>query len=373
MAGTMPAGTPRRKTPEWFRLALLQWYDKYARALPWRATGGQRPDPYHVWLSEVMLQQTTVPAVIPYFGKFVDKWPTIQALATAGDDDVMQAWAGLGYYARARNLLKCARTVCALHDGQFPDDYDKLLALPGIGDYTAAAISAIAFNRVATVIDGNVDRVVARYFAILDPLPDSKPQIRERAETLFEGGGANGRSGDFAQAMMDLGATICTPRNPHCALCPVLEGCAGARQKIAATLPARRERPAPPRRAGYIYWITNANGDVLLEKRQESGLLGGMTGLPTSDWVDWPGHTRKWPEISHISATKACENVSMKKDVRVRHTFTHFHLELQGVFMRAPGGRFSVPGGCFWASPDSLRDIGFPTVFKKFVRMASVE
>lgn len=373
MAGTMPRRAGTDKTPEWFRRVLLQWYDKYARVLPWRSTGGQPPDPYHVWLSEVMLQQTTVPVVIPYFGKFVDKWPTVQDLAAARDDDVMQAWAGLGYYARARNLLKCARAVCDTYQGRFPSDYDNLLALPGIGDYTASAISAIAFNRMATVIDGNVDRVVARYFAITDPLPGSKPQIRKNATELFESGTLTGRPGDFAQAMMDLGAIICTPRSPGCSACPVFDGCAARRKGIAASLPAKKAKPVPPRRVGYIYWITNVKGDVLLEKRQGSGLLGGMTGVPTTDWVEWPDHMRQWPRISHISAIKVCENISMKKDVRVRHSFTHFRLELQGVFLRAPEDRFVVPKGCFWVASDSLPAIGFPTVFKKFVRMTGIE
>jgi A/G-specific adenine glycosylase len=320
-----------------------------------------------------MLQQTTVPAVIPYFGKFVDKWPTVQDLAAAADDDVMQAWAGLGYYARARNLLKCARVVTEQHGGHFPQSYEALIALPGIGDYTAAAILAIAFNVPATVIDGNVDRVVARYFAVSEPLPDSKPLIRRHATFLFEEQDGCGRPGDFAQAMMDLGATICTPRSPDCRLCPVASGCEGFKGGMAASLPAKRPKKIPPRRAGYVYWIINCKGDVLLEKRPVKGLLGGMTGLPTTEWVDWPDVADKWPEISHISAIKTCKTLGMGDAVVVRHVFTHFRLELRGVFLHAPVSGFSLPEGLFWAPLSSIAKIGFPTVFKKFVRLVNLD
>lgn len=370
MPATMPASACSVYTPARFRQDVLQWYDKYARTLPWRAATGQRPDPYHVWLSEVMLQQTTVQAVIPYFGKFVDKWPTVHDLAAAPDEAVMQAWAGLGYYARARNLLKCARVISENHAGHFPDQEDGLRGLPGIGDYTAAAIAAIAFDRVATVIDGNVDRVVSRHFAIEEPLPGSKPVIREKAQLLFTpDSGEPSRPGDFAQAMMDLGATICTPRTPKCALCPVMESCAARRAGIAGDLPRRAEKKPQPRRAGYVYWITNPQGEVLLQKRPEKGLLGGMTGLPTSDWVDWPGTSRKWPTISHISAIKASDHDSMKKGAKIRHTFTHFSLELQGIHLAVPAS-FAAPDGHFWAFSGQVLDKGLPTVFRKFARLA---
>lgn len=363
MPKTMPAVKFPRKNDKFeqaaFRAALLKWYDRHARVLPWRYTLGNKANPYYVWLSEVMLQQTTVQAVIPYFGKFVDKWPTVQKLAAAKDEEVMGAWAGLGYYARARNLLKCARVVTTDHKGVFPESFEELKELPGIGDYTAAAIAAIAFNFPATVIDGNVDRVVSRIFAILAPLPDSKPEIRQRAKTVFEG--KVKRPGDFAQAMMDLGATICTPKSPKCMICPVASQCQALALGIAAELPRRKEKAAQPKRAGYIYWITNAKGEILFETRPSKGLLGGMTGLPTSDWV-----TPK--AIKHISAIKIGDNALMSKDLKIRHTFTHFDLELLGVKLPAPRG-FKPQPHQFWVAPDQITELGFPTVFKKFVSL----
>ncbi len=349
-----------------FQQSLLSWYDKYARVLPWRALSGETPDPYHVWLSEVMLQQTTVQAVIPYFGKFVDKWPAVSDLAAARDEEVMQEWAGLGYYARARNLLKCARVVAGDHRGVFPDTIEKLKELPGIGDYTAAAIASIAFNKMATVIDGNVDRVVSRWFAIETPLPDSKPVIREKAKILFEGDIS--RPGDFAQAMMDLGATVCTPRSPKCGLCPVRENCQARVAEIAELLPRRKERKPRPRRAGYVYWITNSRGEVLFERREEKGLLGGMVGLPTSDWVIRDSSSRKWPSISHISAIKASDNMAMVNGNRVLHTFTHFDLELRGVQLAVPDS-FPCREHQFWVAAGNIGTLGVPTVFKKFLRL----
>jgi A/G-specific adenine glycosylase len=350
-----------------FRSDLLRWYDKYARTLPWRAPPGKIPDPYHVWLSEIMLQQTTVQAVIPYFGKFVDKWPAIADLAAARDEEVMQEWAGLGYYARARNLLKCARAVASAHQGIFPDSIEKLKDLPGIGDYTAAAVSSIAFGKVATVIDGNVDRVVSRWFAIDDPLPDSKPAIREKARVLFETAVAE-RPGDFAQAMMDLGATICTPKNPKCMICPVVAGCQARIMGVAEILPRRKEKLPRPRRAGYVYWITNSRGDVLFERREEKGLLGGMIGLPTSDWISRDSNAKKWPAIGHISAIGNHDNVSMAKEYRVFHTFTHFDLELRGVRVTVPDN-FSCQDRQFWTPAGDISALGVPTVFKKFIRL----
>lgn len=367
----MPTPAPHRKDaksgPAAFRHDLLAWYDRHGRILPWREKSGKRPDPYHVWLSEVMLQQTTVQAVIPYFGKFVDKWPTVADLAAARDDEVMQAWAGLGYYARARNLLKCARAVTLEHKGRFPETLDGLKGLPGIGDYTAAAVSSIAFDKVATVIDGNVDRVVSRWFSIQEPLPDSKPEIRARAKTLFDWPGA-GRPGDFAQAMMDLGATVCTPKSPKCGVCPVARGCQARLAGIADELPRRKVKGAQPRRAGYIYWVTNSRGEVLFETRPDKGLLSGMVGLPTSEWVDWPTGQKKWPEISHISAMKLLNNKSMKNDLKVRHTFTHFNLELQGVVLKQPSGHRLSPAQ-FWVPVADISRLGLPTLFKKFTRL----
>ncbi len=376
MARTMPTPPVSRKkskaAPQAFRSNLLGWYDRHARVLPWRSTGGNRPDPYHVWLSEVMLQQTTVQAVIPYFVKFVDKWPSVNALAAARDEDLMQAWAGLGYYARARNLLKCARAVVSDHAGQFPDHMEGLKSLPGIGDYTAAAISSIAFNQVATVIDGNVDRVVSRWFAIETPLPDSKPEIRNLAATLFDWPEAE-RPGDFAQAMMDLGATICTPKSPKCGICPVSESCQARLKGIAAELPRRKPKAAQPRRAGYIYWIIRKNGDVLFETRPDKGLLGGMVGLPTSDWVDWTVGSKKFPlinhSISHISAMNKMHTVAVSDNLKIRHTFTHFDLELRGIVIQAGTAAIKPTETQFWVPAEKISVLGLPTVFRKFVKL----
>ncbi|MGZ9108620.1 MAG: A/G-specific adenine glycosylase [Micavibrio sp.] len=371
MPRTMPTPDILRKDtktgPSDFRRDLLVWYDKHARVLPWRERSEKRPDPYHVWLSEVMLQQTTVQAVIPYFGKFVDKWPTVRDLAAARDEEVMQEWAGLGYYARARNLLKCARVVTAEHQGRFPDTFEALKALPGIGDYTAAAVSSIAFDKVATVIDGNVDRVISRWFNIQVPLPDSKPEIRIKAQTLFDWPNAD-RPGDFAQAMMDLGAMVCTPKSPKCGVCPIAQGCQARIAGIAAELPRRKVKGIQPRRAGYVYWITNSRDEVLFETRPDKGLLGGMVGLPTSDWLDWPVNQRKWPDISHISAMKVLNNKTMKNDLRVRHSFTHFDLELQGIISTQSKG-FSPSNGQFWVPAADISALGLPTLFKKFTRL----
>ena len=371
MPRTMPVVLETRKFSEisirQFRKDLLGWYDLHARVLPWRARYGQTADPYHVWLSEVMLQQTTVPAVIPYFGKFVDKWPTIHNLADAADDDVMQAWAGLGYYARARNLLKCARVVSRELGGVFPDTPEALQELPGIGDYTSAAIAAIAFNRVATVIDGNVDRVVSRWFAIEEPLPDSKAEIRRLATFLFESDGVK-RPGDFAQAMMDLGATVCIPKTPRCGVCPVSANCSARIAGIAANLPRKKEKAIRPSRYGYIYWIENERGEVLVEKRADKGLLGGMTGFPTTEWVQRSG--KEIPIVNHISAIHMGDDMQKDKNLRVRHVFTHFELELQGIVMAAP--KDFIPADYQrWHPVQDIHTVGFPTVFKKFLRLVA--
>ena len=263
---------------------LLAWYDRAARSLPWRLPPGaaDRPDPYRIWLSEVMLQQTTVAAVGDRFAAFVARWPTVGALAAAPDAEVMAAWAGLGYYARARNLLACARVVARELGGRFPDTEEGLRALPGVGAYTAAAVAAIAFGRRAVVVDGNVERVMARLFAIEIPLPAAKPRLVELAATLTPAA----RAGEHAQALMDLGATICTPKRPACGICPLVADCAARRAGIAAELPRRAAKPAKPVRRGIAYLAVRADGAVLVETRPANGLLGGMLGLPTSDWTE---------------------------------------------------------------------------------------
>ncbi|MEZ5911214.1 MAG: A/G-specific adenine glycosylase [Paracoccaceae bacterium] len=299
--------------------SLLRWYDGHARDLPWRVgpearRAGQRPDPYRVWLSEIMLQQTTVAAVRSYFERFTTLWPDIAALAAAEDSAVMAEWAGLGYYARARNLLKGARAVADGASGQLPRTEAELRALPGIGAYTAAAVAAIAFDQPATVVDGNVERVMARLFAVETPLPAARPRLRDHAASLTP----SRRPGDHAQALMDLGATICRPRQPDCARCPLSAFCAGHREGIAAQLPRKAVKPARPQRQGTV-WIARrkADGAWLVERRPETAMLGGMLGWPGTDWdgnasgSDEPPVAAGWQLAGHV-----------------RHVFTHFSLEL---------------------------------------------
>lgn len=332
--------------------ALLNWYDRNARELPWR-TGphararGVWPDPYHVWLSEIMLQQTTVAAVRGYFLRFTALWPDVTALADANDDDVMGEWAGLGYYARARNLLKCARIVQKTHGGSFPDTRDSLVALPGIGPYTAAAISAIAFDRPETVVDGNVERVVARLFDVHAPLPSAKRELTALAEQLTP----KQRAGDYAQAAMDLGATICTPKSPACGLCPLRPACKAHAAGTAADLPRKSPRKPKPTRYGTVYIAQRADGALLLERRPGQGLLGGMLGWPGTEWGeardDRPPFDAPWTRLAG----------------EVRHTFTHFHLVLDVCHTTVPND-FAEPVGQF-IERANFRPSGLPTVMRK--------
>ena len=259
---------------------VLAWYDRHRRTLPWRAPAGERAEPYIVWLSEIMLQQTTVATVGDYFRRFVARWPTVETLAAAPIDDVLSAWAGLGYYARARNLHACARVVTEQLGGRFPEDEEGLRALPGIGSYTAAAIAAIAFDRPASAVDGNVERVIARLFSIETPLPDAKPEIAGRAARLVP----RKRAGDYAQALMDLGATVCTPRAPRCMLCPIADDCRARSRGIAEQLPARLTKRQKPTRRGLAFVLARRDGAILLRKRPAKGLLGGMDEVPSSAW-----------------------------------------------------------------------------------------
>ena len=307
---------------------LLRWYDVHARAMPWRVPpadkiAGLRPDPYAVWMSEIMLQQTTVAAVTAYFQRFMARWPTVSDLAAAQDADVMGEWAGLGYYARARNLLKCARAVVTEHGSQFPADHAALLKLPGIGPYTAAAISSIAFDLRHTVVDGNVERVMARMFDEHTPLPAAKPILTDLAERLTPAQ----RPGDYAQAVMDLGATICSPKSPACGICPWRDPCAARAAGTAADLPRKTPKKAKPVRHGTVYLAQRGDGAWLLETRPEKGLLGGMLGWPGSDWVD---ANLPRPSGAPISANW------VKLDGEVRHTFTHFHLILDVMVANVP-------------------------------------
>ncbi len=329
---------------------LLHWYDANARILPWRTSPADRergivPDPYRVWLSEVMLQQTTVAAVRAYFHRFTARWPTVQALAAAPDADVMGEWAGLGYYARARNLLACARAVVAHHNSQFPGTATALQTLPGIGPYTAAAIASIAFDEQATVVDGNVERVMARLYNIQTPLPAAKPALTTLAAALTP----RNRPGDYAQAVMDLGATICTPRNPACGICPWQNLCEARAANTQTELPRKTPKPTKPTRTGTLWLARHPSGAWLTETRPERGLLGGMLGFPGTNWDGTGG-------IEPLQA-------NWQRVGEVRHTFTHFHLILD--VMRAHTDASPTRG-----SYTDLRPADLPTVMRKAYDLA---
>lgn len=335
---------------------LLDWFDRHQRVMPWRAVKGKRPNPYHVWLSEIMLQQTTVVTVGPYFLKFIGKWPTVQDLAAAKLDDVLAAWAGLGYYARARNLHKCAVAVAEKCGGKFPRDVDGLLELPGIGPYTAAAVSSIAFDQSAVAVDGNVERVVSRFFAIEEPLPLSKPAIREGAAKLAAG---NDRPGDFTQAFMELGATVCTPRKPKCTHCPWRDDCAGRKAGIQEELPRKLPKSVKPVRYGKVYWINNAKGEFLIHKRIGQGLYEGMYQLPTTDWVTDKKAAASLPPPVKITRLQ-------QLGAEVRHSFTHFDLVLDIWVGDTKNAALAQP---VWITAKKLDDYALPTLMKKAIRL----
>ena len=350
-----------RKTGSLSNIAsrLLAWYDAHHRDLPWRVAPaalarGARPDPYRVWLSEVMLQQTTVEAVKAYFRNFVEKWPTVEALAAAPAEDVMKAWAGLGYYSRARNLKACADLV-ARRDGGFPDTEAGLRELPGIGAYTAAAIAAIAFDRPAAVVDGNVERVMTRLYSIETPLGEAKPEIRALVEKLVP----QARPGDFAQAMMDLGATICTPKRPRCMLCPVREDCSAILGGDPERFPVRLPKDEKPLRKGAAFVAERGDGAVLLRKRPDKGLLGGMTEVPTTAWTARADGA--------TTADAAPFPADWRHAGRIGHVFTHFALELD-VFHAPVGG--DAPAGHFWSLAHEISGEALPTVMKKVIEAA---
>ncbi len=343
---------------------MLAWYRRGHRSLPWRAESGEAGDPYRVWLSEIMLQQTTVAAVIPYFERFIEAWPTVGALAAADLDTVLRAWAGLGYYARARNLHACARAVAGRPGGRFPDTEAELRTLPGIGVYTAAAIAAIAFGRHATVVDGNVERVVARLFAVAEPLPAVKPHLRELAATLTPEHGC----GDFAQAMMDLGATVCTPRRPRCLVCPLVGACAAAAAGVAQDLPRRAAKAERPTRRGVAYWLEDGEGAVLLRRRADKGLLGGMVELPSTVWG-----TQAPPDRVAIADQAPVQAAWRPLPGIVRHTFTHFHLELTMVAARVAGPGAVTGADGFWVPVTQLAGQALPSVMRKLIRHAAGE
>ncbi|MGJ8535909.1 MAG: A/G-specific adenine glycosylase [Parasphingopyxis sp.] len=334
---------------------LLQWYGAHGRALPWRALpGAPPPDPYRVWLSEIMLQQTTVAAVKPYFAAFTERWPTVEALAAADGADVMAAWAGLGYYARARNLHACARAIVANHGGQFPRTETELRTLPGIGAYTGAAIAAIAFGEPAIVVDANVERVIARLHAIETPLPRARPEIRKIAELLTP----ENRAGDFAQSMMDLGATICGARAPDCGRCPLQDRCRAARTDDPGKFPVRAPKKPKPVRRGTAYWLERGEA-VLLVRHPERGMLGGMRALPSIGWQEPAAEPMEAPE-----------DIDWIRYGTVRHVFTHFALELDVV-----GGHVlteECPEGEWWPIA-TIEEAGLPTLFAKAAALVGAQ
>ena len=344
-----------RHIPE-LRGRLLAWYDAQARSLPWRVgpaarAAGVLPDPYRIWLSEVMLQQTTVPHATPYFHAFTQRWPTVGDLAASPDEAVMSAWAGLGYYARARNLLACARAVAGEHGGVFPASLDALSALPGLGPYTAAAVGAIAFDLPTNVVDGNVERVMSRLFAVETPLPDSKPELKRLAGDLVDAH----RPGDWAQSLMDLGATICRPRTPECTRCPVADMCAGLKTGAPETYPRKRAKAERPRRHGVAYLLV-CDGEVARVTRPDKGLLGGMLALPTSEW-------RAEPFSFAEAVAAAPAKAAWRSAGAVEHVFTHFALSL--AILR---GETAVrPPGLAW-TPVQTAATGLPSVFAKALK-----
>ena len=344
--------------------ALLAWYDRDRRDLPWRAKPGVVPDPYGVWLSEIMLQQTTVKAVIPYYTNFLQRWPTVGALAKADREDVLSAWAGLGYYSRARNLHECAKVVAGRLKGKFPADPQDLIKLPGIGPYTAAAIAAIAFDRHAMPVDGNVERVASRLAAIEEPLPAAKPTLRALAESLTP----KARTGDFAQAMMDLGATVCTPRRPSCMICPLKDLCQGRRAEIADTLPRRVPRPERPLRHGVAFVAVNERGEILVRRRPDKGLLGGMSEVPSTDWV------AHWMPAEDALRTAPVKARWLPTPGAVTHTFTHFRLGLlvYRAHVRNTAGLtlWARQADCRWVHRDALAGEALPSVMRKVIAHA---
>ena len=339
---------------------LLAWYDRHGRHLPWRKRGPDIADPYHVWLSEIMLQQTTVPAVKPYFETFLKRWPGVGDLAKADLNDVLAAWAGLGYYARARNLHKCAGIVTERHGGGFPDTEAALRELPGIGPYTAAAIAAIAFGRRATILDGNVERVVSRIFRVETPSPKAKAELWALADLLTP----DKRPGDYAQAIMDLGATICTPTKPACSLCPWRGECQAFAAGDQESYPRKAPKPERPQRYGAAFWIMNDKGEVALRRRPPSGLLGGMLEAPGTEWGD-----------EEPSRAAALRKAPIQAEWRwseglVRHVFTHFALDLQVAVARVKGRPLK---DALWTPIDQLGEVALPSLMRKVAKLGLAE
>jgi A/G-specific adenine glycosylase len=340
---------------------LLEWYDRHRRKLPWRPLAGERADPYCVWLSEIMLQQTGVKTVGPYFLKFLARWPDVGALGRASLDDVLRMWAGLGYYSRARNLHACAVAVRRDHGGAFPDTEESLRALPGIGPYTAAAIAAIAFGRRTMPVDGNIERVVSRLFAVEEPLPQAKLLIKQLATTLLGAGDGKSRAGDSAQALMDLGSSICTPKKPTCALCPLNGDCVSRARGDQETFPRKAAKKSGALRRGAAF-VVRRGDELLVRTRPEKGLLGGMTEVPGSDWLaaqDDETALKQAPVLKGIARWHRKAGV-------VTHVFTHFPLELV-VYTANVAAPTRAPKGMRWVPVATLRDEALPNLMRKAI------
>ncbi len=354
-----PAKRKEGQTGETPAARLLDWYDRHRRRLPWRALPGETPDPYAVWLSEIMLQQTTVAAVKSYYETFLARWPRVQDLAAVPIEEVMKVWAGLGYYSRARNLHACAKAVAADYGGVFPRDEAALRKLPGIGPYTAAAIAAIAFGQRAVVVDGNVERVVSRLFRIETPLPAAKPEMRRLADELTP----QDRAGDFAQAMMDLGATICSPKKPACSLCPLNEICSAFKAGDAASFPRRLPKSERPQRFGAVFYLRREDGFVLVRTRPPKGLLGGMTEFPGTPWTaDFDTATT----LDHAPLRARWK----KQTAQVEHVFTHFALRLD-VYVAAASLDAGAPAGHRFVAPAELATEALPSLMRKVWEVAN--
>ena len=342
---------------------LLNWYDKHARSLPWRVSpqdreNGKLPDPYQVWLSEIMLQQTTIPTVIGYFANFLTTWPTIQDLADAQEDDILAAWAGLGYYARARNLKKCADILVKKYAAKFPNTEQELLELPGIGVYTAAAILSIAFNIPATVVDGNVERVISRLFSISTPFPDSKKLIKQHATQLQ----SSERAGDYSQAIMDLGATVCSPTKPKCDICPWQSNCSAYFNNNPEKFPVKKPKMSKPTRYGFAFVAIRTDGAILLRKRPPNGLLASMAEVPGSVWEPTPPTAKTQSSLKNLPLRGNWEKATKP----VRHTFTHFHLNVI-VWYTQIDKKVRAPTGHWWSTPTAIATEPLPTVMRKII------
>lgn len=358
MLSTLTMSVPKSKP---IAPALLRWYDTHRRVMPWRAPAGVTPNPYYVWLSEIMLQQTTVATVGPYFKKFVTRWPTLKKLAAATEDEVLAAWSGLGYYSRARNLHKCAQVLVTEHNAQMPHDVASLLRLPGVGPYTSAAIAAIAFDQPANVVDSNVERVMARLFAVTTPLPQAKKELTAVAATLVP----QKRAGDYAQALMDLGATVCTPKNPRCSSCPLVKSCSANAGGTPALYPRRMKKAKVPEKSTVAYVVTRGD-KVLLRQRAATGLLARMSEVPNDGLVK-----KALAKLPMKIKARDWQTVPMPVD----HVFSHFRLTLQVKIARLkprPAPATALPAPYFWASIETLEQQALPTVMRKVLLAAGV-